>query len=155
MRIRNVSAGLVLVLLIASVASAQENPKHYLNVDKHGLALQGYDPVGYFTQNKAVPGDEKLTSSLHGATYRFATAENKALFDADPAKYEPQFGGFCGYAVSKGYTAKIDPEAFIIQDGRLILQYSKSVLKKWNEDPANRLKSADSNWPKILDKNGK
>src|SRR5262249_31450386 len=129
--------------------------KTYLNLDRHGLALHGYDPVAYFTQNKAIEGDKKFTSKYREATYRFATQEDKEQFEKDPAKFEPQFGGFCGYAVSDNHTADVDPEAFIIQDGRLILQYSKSVLKKWTQEPQKRLESADKNWPGISDKNGK
>ena len=148
--------GFVLLAFVARAYSQPvPEPKRYVNVDRHGLALQGYDPVAYFKENKPVQGKKEITSTYQGATYRFASVENKADFDEEPAKYEPQFGGFCGYAISEGHTAKIDPEAFVIQDGRLILQYSKSVLKKWNQDPADRLKKADNNWPGIADKNGK
>jgi YHS domain-containing protein len=143
-----------LLLLVASTALAGE-AKRYLNLDRHGVALHGYDPVAYFAQNKAVEGDKNITSTYRGATYRFASQEDKDAFEKDAAKYEPQFGGFCGYAVSNNKTADVDPEAFVIQDGRLILQYSKSILKKWNQDPAKRLESADKNWPGIADKNGK
>ena len=146
------------LLMAAGQALAQTSQpagKTYVNVDRHGLALHGYDPVAYFTQNKAVEGDKNITSSYRGGAYRFASQENKETFEKDPAKYEPQFGGFCGYAVSDNHTADVDPQAFVIQDGRLILQYSKSVLKKWQKEPADRLKNADKNWPGIADKNGK
>src|SRR5262245_60087267 len=108
------------VLLIAAHAFAQTATqpagKTYLNLDRHGVALHGYDPVAYFTQNKAIEGDKRITSSYRGGTYRFASQENKETFEKDPAKYEPQFGGFCGYAVSDNHTADVDPQAFIIQD---------------------------------------
>ena len=152
-RIINMTTMLLVALAVS--ASGAEPAKRYVNVDRRGLALQGYDPVAYFTQNKAVKGDKTIVSNYHGATYRFASQDNKSAFDADPVKYEPQFGGFCGYAVSEGHTASIDAEAFVIMDGRLILQYSRKVLGMWNEDPANRLKSADKNWPGIAEKNGK
>jgi YHS domain-containing protein len=151
---RSILCVTALFLCLASSAIAAET-KRYLNVDRHGLALHGYDPVAYFTQSKAVKGDKNITSTYQGATYRFASQEDKETFEKDPAKYEPQFGGFCGYAVSDNHTADIDPEAFIVKDDRLILQYSKKVLKMWNQDPENRLKRADANWPGIADKNGK
>ena len=139
----------------APLALQDSGEKTLLNVDQSGLALQGYDPVAYFTQSKAVKGDAKITSSFRGATYRFASQEHKALFDADPAKYEPAFGGYCGFGVSRGYLVEIDPEAFVIQDGRLILQYSKGVLRDWKKDPAGYLAKALRNWPELLKKNGK
>ena len=148
------SIAIVTLLCIAGIAPAQE-AKRYLNVDRNGVALHGFDPVAYFTQHKAIKGDKTIASTYRGATYHFASQEDKEKFDAEPVKYEPQFGGFCGYAVSEGHTADIDPEAFVISGDRLILQYSKRVLKMWNQDPENRLKKAESNWPAIAEKNGK
>jgi YHS domain-containing protein len=143
------------VLLFASLAFAVAQAKMLVNVDKHGIALKGHDPVAYFTQGKPVKGFADFVSEFGGAKYRFSSEENKKLFDADPAKYAPQFGGYCGYAVSKGYTAEIDPEAFIIMDGRLILQYSKSVLKTWEKDAQGYLSRADANWLKVVESEGK
>ena len=87
---------LTVILLTAAVAIASEA----LNVDKNGLALQGYDPVAYITDNHPVKGDPNLTASYNGATYQFASAEHQKAFKDNPTKYEPQFGGFCGYAAS-------------------------------------------------------
>src|SRR3954471_21686513 len=105
---------LVLLVLIASAAARADDKKHYLNVDRNGVIIKGYDPVAYFTEGKPVKGDPKFESTYEGAKYRFASDEHKKLFDADPAKYAVQYGGFCGYAVSRGYTANIDPAAFVI-----------------------------------------
>src|SRR5688572_30690135 len=143
-----------LVLLLAVTASAQKT-KRLVNVDENGTGLQGHDPVAYFTENKPVKGDPKFSSVYNGARYWFASAENKAAFDAEPAKYEPQFGGFCAYGMSRGYTAPIEPEAFQIVDGRLLLQYNLDVRKKFNEDTRGNLKKADENWPKVVEKEGK
>lgn len=126
-----------------------------VNTNRTGLALQGYDPVAYFTDNAAITGNADFTSTVDGATYRFNTAEHKNMFDADPAKYTPQFGGYCAYAVSRGDTASIDPEAFQIVDGRLLLQYSKSILSTFNKDTAGNLAKADTNWPKLLAARGR
>ena len=128
--------------------------KTYLNTDKDGLAIQGHDPVEYFTHNRPAKGDPARTVTYQGATYRFASEENKKLFEENPAKYAPQFGGFCAYAVSKGSTASIDPAAFQIIDGRLLLQNSKSVRDTFNKDTAGNVEKADANWPSLVKKNG-
>jgi YHS domain-containing protein len=144
------------LLLVSAVATADEaTTKRYLNVDRHGLALQGYDPVAYFTDHKPVEGNKEIASTYRGATYHFASAEHKQLFDADPARYEPQFGGFCAYAVSQDRTASIGPEFWSIIDGRLFLQHNQKAVNLWNEDVPGHLKAADQNWPGINDKNGK
>ena len=83
----------------------------------NGVAIHGYDPVAYFTMSKPVEGDAAITSVLEGATFRFASAEHKALFDSDPEKYAPKYGGYCAYAVSKGATATTVPEAWSIHGG--------------------------------------
>lgn len=144
----------VTMILVLAVASAFAE-KRLVNVDKSGVALKGYDPVAYFTDNAPVKGDSRFSSTYRGATYYFANDEHKKLFESDPTKYEPQFGGFCAYGVSKGYTVKIEPDAFQVVDGRLLLQYDKSVREKFQQDTTGNLKRADSNWPGILEKQGK
>src|SRR5215831_9317956 len=122
-----------LALLILSVFVALPlvaQTKSLLNVDKSNLAIQGYDPVAFFTDNKPVKGKAEFKSTWSGATYYFASAEHKADFDKDPAKYEPAFGGYCAYGVSKNKLVETDPEAFQIMDGRLLLQYSKGARRK-------------------------
>lgn len=148
------------ILLAASSAgaptlAAQSEPRVLQNLDRNGLAIQGYDPVAYFTQGQAVKGNPAITATHDGATYRFASAEHLAAFKADPAKYAPSFGGYCAYGVSRGYAVSIDPEAFTIMNNRLLLQNSKSVLRRWQEDPETHLVKADSNWPGIVEKQGK
>jgi YHS domain-containing protein len=142
------------MFLVLAVASAFAE-KTLVNVDEAGIALKGYDPVAYFTDNAPMKGQPQFSSRYKGATYYFASAEHKKTFDTNPAKYEPQFGGFCAYGVSKGYTVKIEPDAFQVVDGRLLLQYDKSVREKFRQDTPGNLKRADSNWPTILDKQGK
>lgn len=143
-----------LTLLAFLVLAASAPAQTLVNTNRSGLALQGYDPVSYFTDNAATEGSADITSTSGGATYRFASAEHKQMFDADPAKYTPQFGGYCAYAVSRGDTASIDPEAFQIVDGRLLLQYSKSILATFNKDTSANLSKADANWPKLLAERG-
>jgi YHS domain-containing protein len=129
--------------------------KALVNVDTHGVALQGCDPVAFFTQHKPVHGTAQLESTYHTAIYYFASAEDKAAFDKDPAKYEPQFGGFCAYGVSRGKTVEIDVNAFQIVNGRLLMQYDTDIRDTFNEDTKGNLKLADQKWPALVDKNGK
>ena len=116
----------------------------------NGLAIKGYDPVAYFTENKPVRGNADFTAQYKGALYRFASATNRDAFNANPAKYAPKYGGFCAYAVSQGYTAPIDPAAFSVVNGSLYLNYSKRVRAK----PGNvtfqvTSQAANKNWPKL------
>lgn len=138
-----------------AVTAAFAAEKTLLNLDKEGVAIQGHDPVAFFTVKAPVKGRPEFYSELHGAKYRFHSAKNKAAFDAEPLKYEPQFGGYCAYGVSKGKLVEIDVNAFQVVEGRLLLQYSKGVRDDFNEDTSGNLKKADSNWPKLLEKKGK
>jgi YHS domain-containing protein len=159
---KNVNA-ILAVLLLISVAGAEAGTRpppgpgearSLVNVDKSGLALQGYDPVGYFRENKPVKGSPEHASVYKRATYHFASAENKALFDADPAKYEPQFGGYCGYAASINKVSPIGVEYFEIIDGRLILQHNQKALDLWQKDVSANLRKADANFPGLQEKYG-
>ena len=146
---------LILSIPVLAMILAAGSPTRYLNLDRSGLALQGYDPVAYFTDGKPVKGDANITATSNGATYRFASAEHKAAFEREPAKYEPQFGGFCAYAVSINKTADIDPNFWEIIDGRLILQHNQKAWDLWQKDPAANLKKADANWPGLVARNAK
>jgi YHS domain-containing protein len=145
---------LLLLLLFVTLPAFGQN-KSLLNLDKQGVAIQGYDPVAFFTQNKPVKGRPEFESKYNGARYLFATAEDKATFDANPAKYEPQFGGFCAYAASQNHTAPVKIEAFQIVNGRLLMQYDLDVQKTFNKDTQGNLQKADKNWPGIVQKEGK
>lgn len=115
-----------------------------------GVAINGYDPVAYFTEGKPVEGSPEFTSDWDGAVLQFVSAENKALYDADPIAYAPAYGGYCAYAVSKGYTASTDPKAWSIYENRLFLNYSRSVRALWSLNKAERVASGDANWPSVL-----
>lgn len=123
-----------------------------VNTTRSGLAIQGYDPVAYFTDEKPVEGAKEFEQVWNGATWRFASAEHRDLFAKDPAKYAPQFGGYCAWAVSRGYTAGVDPTAWKIVNGRLYLNYNAKVQKQWEEDVPGNITKAEENWPKILQK---
>ena len=147
-----------LALLLLSLCAALPlfaQTKSLLNLDKQNLAIQGYDPVAYFTDHKPVKGKPEFKSTYSSATYYFVSAEHKTQFDKEPAKYEPAFGGYCAYGVSRKKLVEINPEAFQIMDGRLLLQYSKGVRNDFNKDAKGNLGKAKANWPGLVDKNGK
>ncbi len=117
-----------------------------------GVAVGGYDPVAYFTDGKPVQGRADITLEHEGAKWHFASEANREAFRADPAKYAPQYGGYCAWGVASGYTAKGDPNAWTIADGKLYLNYNKSVQKNWAQDIPGNVRKGDGNWPKVLQK---
>jgi hypothetical protein len=115
-----------------------------------GVAIGGTDSVAYFSERKAVEGSSEFTHEWKGATWRFKNAANRDAFAANPEKHAPRFGGYCAWAVSQGYTAGIDPEAWTIHEGKLYLNYSKGVQAQWREDIPGNIKKAEGNWPGVL-----
>jgi hypothetical protein len=99
-----------------------------------------------------VPGSPAIALEHQGVTWRFATEQNRDAFKADPAKYLPQYGGYCAWAVASGYTAPSDPEAFSVVDGKLYLNYSKAVRFLWARDPKGNIEKGNANWPVVLTK---
>lgn len=124
------------------------------NVDQNGVAIQGYDPVAYFTEGRAVKGETAFSATASGATYHFASPDHKALFEADPARYAPQYGGYCAYAASINTVSPIDPQYWEIVDGRLLLQHNQKAWDAWHRDAAMNLVKADRNWPGLVEHNG-
>jgi hypothetical protein len=135
---------------IGAVAVAkQQSP---VNVSRGQLALQGYDAVAYRTSGQPTKGSTSFEHRWNDAVWRFSTAANRDQFAKDPARYAPEFGGYCAYAVSRGYTADIDPNAWRIVDDRLYLNYSKRVQKLWEEDVPGNIAKGRQNWPGVLAK---
>ena len=127
--------------------------KHF-NVDNTGLAIQGYDPVSYFGSNEPQEGKDELSYKFRGITYKFASSGSLDKFMASPEKYQPEYGGWCAYAMGEsGEKVKIDPETFKIIDGKLYLFYNflfNNTLKDWNDDEGNLKPKADKNWKNII-----
>ena len=113
-------------------------------------AVSGYDPVAYFTEGKPVKGRKKHRLEFEGADWYFASQANMELFKADPAKYAPQYGGYCAYAVGIGQTAKGNPKNWDIVDGKLYLNYNGKFQKIWNNDQASFIERGDANWPSVV-----
>lgn len=138
------AAVLTVLLLVASVSVASE-PVPPVNT-REGLAIQGHDPVAYFTAGVPTPGRPDLVATHEGATYRFASEENRARFAADPARYAPQYGGYCAYAMAVDRIADIDPRRFDVRDGKLYLNNGHLAEALWAVGTAGNVKSADENW---------
>ena len=135
------TAALILGLVCFAVIPSRAGPPTAAGASK--LAIEGYDPVAYFADNKPEKGNEKIQSVYKGRVYYFALAAHKATFDKDPAKYVPQFGGYCAYGVSQGHKVTADPTQFLIVDGRLLLQHSGEACDAFKHDPNSSLEKAD------------
>jgi YHS domain-containing protein len=114
-----------------------------------GLAVDGYDPVAYFTTGAPVKGSSEFTHSWNGATWQFASAENRDSFAADPARYAPQYDGHCAWAAADGYAAKGDPNHWKIVDGKLYLNFNGRIQRRWEKDVPGFIAKADQAWPKV------
>lgn len=112
--------------------------------DGNGAALQGYDVVSY-QEAKPVMGTQDIASEFGGVVWRFATEEHRSMFEQDPQRYVPQFGGFCAYSVSKGYAATANPRVYSIEGGKLTLFFDGAVKTVWEQDRSS-IQKATRNW---------
>lgn len=146
----------LIILVFHTIIYAQnqsERVKHF-NLE-NGIAISGYDPVSYFSNN-AQMGDKKNSAKHQGVTYYFSSQKNKELFLKSPSKYEPQYGGWCAFAMGDyGKKVEVDPKTFKILDGKLYLFYNayfNNTLKSWNKNEKNLKSQADKNWLETLKK---
>lgn len=148
---------LIAAMMLSAVINAQSAGKQsfFVNTNAQGVILDGYDAVAFFTDGKPVKGDAQYQVMYQGATYYFASKEHADLFNANPEKYKPQFGGYCAYAVSLGRTAPIDVNTFSIVNGRLVVQHNERAVNGWNKDVAGNLVLADKYWPAVIASKGK
>ena len=145
------------LLIIISFQSFSQDAtvtrKKHFNLD-NGLAINGYDHVAYFKQHKAIKGKKDISIYNQGVTYHFSSADNKEDFKKNPSAYEPQYGGWCAYAMgSNGEKVSVDPETFKIVNNKLYLFYNSffnNTLKSWNKDEKNLNEKADQNWNKLF-----
>ena len=137
----------LLSLLLTEVASA-DPPIPAVNTEQ-GWAIKGYDPVAYFTTGKPTPGIAQFTTIYKGATYRFASAENRARFIAAPEKFVPQYGGYCAYAIALNKIADIDPDEWTIVDDKLYLNNGFLAQTLWSLDKSGNITKGDQNWPLV------
>jgi len=116
-----------------------------------GVAINGHDPVAYFTQATHVAGSEAISHDWMGARWLFGSAENRDRFAADPMSFAPQYGGYCAFAMAHGAIAKTDPDAWTVFEGKLYLNYDLSVRTRWKQDIPGNIAKADTHWPGILE----
>ena len=134
--------------MLARAARAEAMPVYA----EDGIAIDGTDPVAYFTEGRPVEGSSAHQLDWRGATWRFSSEANRAAFEADPEAYAPQYGGWCAWAVAEGYTASTVPNAWRIVDGKLYLNFSRGVQRRWERDVPGNIARADANWPAVLSK---
>ncbi len=136
---------LTLLLIFASSVFSQEAVVYQ---SKEGIAINGYDPVSYFKENKAVKGIEKFTSKWNGANWFFSSKENLKAFEKTPDKFAPQYGGYCayGYSQGSGHAAPTKPTVFSIIEGKLYLNYNEKVQEMWNKDKPTFIEKANENY---------
>ena len=142
------AAALSLPALGLTLRSALAATPEFFNTD--GLAASGHDVVAYFAQSDAVEGNEQFSLQWKGAIWHFVSAENMALFEADPWAYAPQYGGYCAFAMAKNAIARSVPAAWTVYEGKLYLNQSKIVRALWKRDIPGFLVAADKVWPDIL-----
>jgi YHS domain-containing protein len=142
-RLTLVAALLGAIVVAAAPAQAGEF------YERDGVALRGHDPVAYFTQGKPAQGRPEFKAVYQGSTFHFASAAHRDAFAADPARYAPQYGGFCAFGTAGGYKAAIDPQAWTIVGGKLYLNYNAAVQKQWSADIPGFVAKADRLWPTV------
>ena len=146
--------GLAAATLFAAAGQARAQTPRPVNTlgSAEGLAIRGYDPVAYFREGGPRQGKPEFSVRHGGATWRFASAEHKALFEADKVRYLAAYGGFCAYGTSRGYLVKIEPEAWSIVDGKLYLNYDLGVRETWARRTKTYIARAEGNWPRLTAK---
>jgi len=146
-------AVLIIVVAISKLLVGQVHadvPSY--NQDDHRVAIKGYDTVAYFLESRPVLGSEKFSYEWEDAYWHFASAENRELFQANPARYAPQFGGYCALGIAFDQYVNIDPEAWTIVDGKLYLNKSIEVRDtQWRKESGKYIPEAEHNWYKNRD----
>ncbi|MBV9491553.1 MAG: hypothetical protein JO069_17825, partial [Verrucomicrobia bacterium] len=128
------------------LAEKEVKSKTLAKLTRNHVILKGYDPVAYFKQGRAVKGNPSITSTYRGVTYLFASQADKADFDKSPAKFEPQYGGFCANRMAKGQRRDIDPTVFYIYKGKLYVCSTRAAAKEFLANPDTNIARADKNW---------
>lgn len=134
--------------VLATCALAQEHEIF----TKSGAAIGGFDAVAYFRDSTPVRGSSAHQTTWKDAVWLFKSQENLEAFTAEPEKYAPQYGGYCAYGLAEGHTAPTQPDAWTIVDGKLYLNYNKSVRDLWRKNEPEYIRQANKNWPGVLEK---
>jgi len=137
----------ILAFLLLGVACNDQQPAEVYAPS--GKAINGYDPVAFFTESKPVKGTDAFTYQWKDANWYFASQQNLDAFTAAPQKYTPQYGGYCAYGTAQGHKAPTKPETFTVENGKLYFNYNKTVKKDWDKNRQHLIVKADANWPKV------
>jgi YHS domain-containing protein len=135
----------LLFVLFTSATTAQNHAIY----QKNGLALDGYDPVAYFTEGNPTKGSAAFSHLWNDTQWHFSSQANLEAFKANPEQYAPQYGGFCAYGVSEDHKSPTDPNAWTLVDGKLYLNYSPKVKTLWSKDIPGRIQKANQLWPSL------
>lgn len=145
---------LMLLMTVSAVAADRintlEKKSTFGGYMANGIAIRGYDTVAYFTVGKPQKGSDEFTTEWEGATWKFSSQEHLDLFNAEPEKYAPQYGGYCAYGVAQGNLVKIEPELWTITNGKLYLNYNKKFNNRWKKDISGYIKKADDKFEGLL-----
>jgi YHS domain-containing protein len=143
---------LVIGILVICLAALQASARDPVAMDKEKVAMGGYDPVGYFDGGKAIKGKAGIESRWNGAVWRFASEKHRKMFEANPEKYAPQYGGYCALSVAEDSPAAGDPQVWTINDGRLYLCFNQAAQKRFQQNEEENLKKADEMYKSVLEK---
>ena len=136
----------ILFLSSSSLAMEEKKAATTLNVDKSGVAIDGYDPVAYFTEKKAMKGDKAYTADFRGATFRFASAQHRDIFIKNPVQFVPQYEGFCAFHATQNKRTDVKPTSWEVVDNKLYLLANKRIEKLWKKDMEENIKLANERW---------
>jgi hypothetical protein len=150
-KLRKIQLVVAIAIFFSMAVPSFAEAKSEIYKNWRGIAIKGYDPVAYQEDGKPAKGSNEYEFTWKDAKWRFVSAAHRDLFNADPEKYAPRYGGYCAWAVSQGYTASVDPEnAWTIFEGKLYLNYNVEVKETWQMDIPGNIKKADANWPGVL-----
>jgi hypothetical protein len=139
-------SSILLATVLALVMTLPVLAAQRVNKNSQDVAILGYDTVAYFTEGRPVEGSAQFEHVWRDARWRFSSADNRDLFAADPARYAPRYGGFCAGAMAQGWRVTVDPEAWVIIDDKLYLNYDRRMVDDFASDADDRIAKADANW---------
>ena len=148
---RTLKSSIAAIVMTASLATTAFAAGFDVNATSTDLALRGVDPVSYFTAGEPLQGEVNITAEHNGAIYRFTSEETKALFEADPERYAPAYGGYCAFGLANGYKFDGDPDVWRIVDDRLYLNLSADVAEIWQKDIPGYIETAENLWTDVKD----
>jgi len=143
----------ILTTVLITLSACSREPDSSVTVNITEIAINGYDPVSYFNERKPSRGTEEYVFVWNNAKYQFSCKENLELFKNNPARYAPQYDGYCAFAMSRGDYSRVDPESYAIVNDKLYLTFDRDIRSTWLYDKENYIKKADRIWQESKLKN--